>query len=246
MLELNARDVIELIHGLLTSERAIRGKTGELGPMLTASRDQANDEMIRTLKKLELHHSTKVAQEMISGAKTIEGLHKAIEQLWNTVALELDGRKFYGPSAKYAGYYEQPKLFGEEVFNSFPSANYDIFEAGTCLALERGTASVMHLMRVAEVGLKVLANTLGVKPQDNWGSYLREIEKELVARIKTLGKHTPDEQFYAEASIAFDGVRRVWRNSTMHIDSKYSPERAEEILIAVRTIMRHLATRLNE
>ncbi len=59
-------------------------------------------------------------EEMVAGVKTMEGLHKAIEQLWNSVALELDGRKFYGPIGKYAVYYaEQPKLFGDEVFNKF-------------------------------------------------------------------------------------------------------------------------------
>jgi hypothetical protein len=32
----------------------------------------------------------------------------------------------------------------------------------------------------------------------------------------------------------------------MHIEKSYSPERAEEILISVRAIMRHLATKLSE
>jgi len=43
-----------------------------------------------------------------------------------------------------------------------------------------------------------------------------------------------------------DGVRIAWRNPTMHIENSYSPERAEEILIGVRALMRHLATRLSE
>ncbi len=32
----------------------------------------------------------------------------------------------------------------------------------------------------------------------------------------------------------------------MHIDKTYTEERAEEILIAVRSFMRHLATKLQE
>jgi hypothetical protein len=246
MLELNAREFIELIHALLATERSIRGHTGELGPMLTASRDRANGEVIKALKKLELPHSIKTAEEMVAGAKTIEGLHKAIEQLWNNVALELDGRKFYGPLTKYAAYYEQPKLFGDEVFNKFPSANNDIFEAGTCLALERGTAAVMHLMRVVEVGLRAVGGTLGVGQQDNWGAYVREIDKALEAKIKAAGKRSPDQQFCAEVRVTFDGVRMAWRNRTMHVENNYSPERAEEILGSVRTLMRHLATKLAE
>ena len=214
--------------------------------MLRDMRDQANNEMIAGLQKLDLPVSIKTAQEMVIGARTIEAMHKAIEQLWNTVALELDGRKFYGPLTKFAPYYEQPKLFGDEVFNKFPSAKNDIFEAGTCLALERGTATVMHLMRVVEVGLKVLASTLGVGAQGDWGGYIRAIDDALTARIKAAGKRTPDEQFYAEVRVTLDSVKMAWRNATMHVENNYSPERAEEILGSVRTLMRHLATRLSE
>jgi hypothetical protein len=159
---------------------------------------------------------------------------------------ELEGRKFYGPLRRYEQYYEEPQLFGDQVFDRFPSANNDIFEAGTCLALERGTACVMHLMRVVEVGIKVLAATLGVGKQNDWGTYFREIDKELADRGKLAGKLTPDEMFYAETRVTIDGVRIAWRNPTMHIENNYSPERAEEILIAVRALMRHLATKLRE
>jgi hypothetical protein len=246
MIELDARDLIELIHDLLGSERAIRGKTGELTPMLAAHRDQANGKVISLLKKLELPHSVKVAEEMIAGARTIERLHETLEQLWNSVALELKDRKFYAPVSKYAGHFEQPKLFGDDVFDKFPSARYDISEAGTCLALERGTACVMHLMRVCEDGIKVLAAALSVPQQNNWGAYLQRIDEALNARVRASGARSSDEQFYAEVRVTLDGVRIAWRNPTMHIENSYSPERAEEILISVRSLMRHLATRLSE
>jgi hypothetical protein len=246
MLELNARDFIELIHDLLASEHAIRGRSGELTPMLAAHRDEANGKIISLLKKLELPVSAKTAEEMIAGAKTVERLHESLEQLWNNIALELDGRKFYGPRSKYAGYFEQPKLFGDDVFSKFPSANNDIFEAGTCLALERGTACVMHLMRVCEVGIKVLAAALAVPQQNDWGAYLSRVDQALDALIKASGRRSPDEQFYAEVRVTLDGVRIAWRNPTMHIENSFSPERAEEILISVGAIMRHLATKLSE
>lgn len=107
-------------------------------------------------------------------------------------------------------------------------------------------ASVMHLMRVAEVGLKTLANTVGVTRQNDWGAYIREIDKELATRKKTAGKHTADEAFYAEASAQFGHVRTAWRNSAMHIEKTYSPQRAEEILLAVKSFMSHLATKISE
>src|ERR1035441_10053543 len=104
----------------------------------------------------------------------------------------------------------------------------------------------MHLNRVMEVGLAALAKAVGVGPQNDWGKYLKEIDEKLQDRLVKSGARSPDEQFYAEAHVTFDGVRRAWRNPTMHVDKTYTVEHAEEILIAARSFMRHLATRLSE
>ncbi len=77
-------------------------------------------------------------------------------------------------------------------------------------------------------------------------AYLREIDIKLRQRMATSGARTSEEQFYAEAHITFDAVRRAWRNPTMHVDKTYTPERAEEILTSVRSFMRHLATWLSD
>jgi len=246
MLTLDARKFIEFFHVLLTLEGRSRNLTHPIEAQGLALVETAAKEMIKNLNDLDLPVSKKTVEEMVLGAKTYTDINAAIRQLWNTFGLELDGRKFYGPLRRYEQYYEQPKLFGDEVFTKFPSANNDIFEAGTCLALERGTACVMHLMRACEVGIKALAAALSVGPQNNWGVYFREIDKALDTRTRAGGKRTPDEQFYAEVRITLDGARVAWRNVTMHVENNYSPEQAEEILIAVRGLMRHLATKLSE
>jgi hypothetical protein len=246
MLSLEGKEFVSLIHHLINVEMVSRGKTGPLGPNAIQTVKDTAETAIKILVNLDLPVSVKTAQEMLLGAKNHADINGAIRQLFSNIALELDGRKFYGPLRRYEQYYEQPKLFGDAVFTAFPSANNDIFEAGTCLALERGTACIMHLMRVVEVGLKALAAAVGVGIQGDWGGYLREIDKALEARTKAAGKRTPDEQFYAEVRVTLDGVRMAWRNATMHIDHNYSPERAEEILGAVRGLMRHLATKLSE
>jgi hypothetical protein len=246
MLILDAEEFVELLRVLDAAELRVRGKTGSLTPQQNESSKEGLLETIRRLSDLDLPVSIKTTERMCLNCTTAEKLHSGLEQLRNNITLELSGRKFYGPLRHYEQYYEQPKLFGDEVFENFPSANNDILEAGTCLALERGTACVMHLMRVAEVGLKVLAGTMAIGVQGDWGAYLREIDKELAARLKTAGKHTDDEAFYAEVRITFDGVRTAWRNRTMHVENTYSSERAEQILIAVRSLMRHLATKIVE
>jgi hypothetical protein len=79
-----------------------------------------------------------------------------------------------------------------------------------------------------------------------WGSYIRKINDELTARMKIAGARSSDEQFYAEANAHFDSLRRAYRNPTMHPDKSYSVERAEDVVLATRSFMAHLATRISE
>ena len=183
---------------------------------------------------------------MLSSAETVERAYESVRQLKNTIMIELQGRQFYGPLSRYLQYYGQSALFGGDVFNKFSTANDDIYEAGMCLALERSTACVMHLMRFLEVGLAALAGQLGIANQNDWGAYIREIQISLDKKAKSSGSRSPDEQFYAESAASFDRLRRAFRNPTMHADRTYSQERAEEILLATKSFMTLLATRISE
>jgi hypothetical protein len=186
------------------------------------------------------------AAKQTATCDTGEELVTAVECLRRTIHIEAQQKSFWGVEPRLAHYFQNANLFGEEVFNAFPSANEDIQEAGTCLAFERGTACVMHLSRVMEVGLKSLAAGLGIANQNDWGAYLNKIESELTRRAKTSGNRTMDEQFYSEAQITFDSIRRAWRNPTMHVEKTHTLEQSEDILIAVRSFMRHLATKICE
>jgi hypothetical protein len=48
------------------------------------------------------------------------------------------------------------------VTTNFSSTSFDIEEAGKCFATGRNTATVMHLMRVMEIGLKAAAIGMNV------------------------------------------------------------------------------------
>lgn len=241
MLILDAVELLNLFQTLLGTEFQIRNVKGPL-PSAVKKTMKTGAKKIRELAdSLELRVTANTARNMLADCETAPELHRAVAQIANNLFMELDGRKFYGPLHKYAGYFEEPKLFGDTVFSSFSSANNDISEAGTCLALERGTAAVMHLMRVMECGLAALAKTLNVPKQNDWGRYLSAIDAELAARYKAAGARTAKEQFYSEAAFSFDQVRRACRNPTMHVEHNYSPERAREILEAVKSFMTHLA-----
>jgi hypothetical protein len=168
----------------------------------------------------------------------------ALSQATSRIPDDLVGQVLLALDPRRVHLYTEPECFGGDVFKKFSPANEDIAEAGKCLALDRGTACVMHLSRVLEVGLETLADSVGIGKKSDWGKYIDGIEIELSKRAKTSGARTPDEQFYAEANINFDNMRRAWRNPTMHPEKSYSPERAEEIFNSIRSFMRHLATRL--
>jgi len=246
MMILRPIEIMNILQACIASEFTIRGKRGPLPHEIRDSTRRGAATIEEFALSLELPVTANTARILMGRAETSEELHHAIRMLSDNLFMELDQRKFYGPVAKFSNYFEQPKLFGDDVFTKLASANNDIYEAGTCLALERGTACVMHLMRVMEAGLAALAKTVGVAKQNDWGRYLSEIEKELSSRYRTSGARTPDEQFYAEAAMTFDQVRRAWRNPTMHVEHNYSSERAQEILEAVKSFMNHLATKISE
>jgi hypothetical protein len=247
MLKLDARKLIrlmDLVAGFqdIFSQMDMRGPIpAQLLPNIRRS-----SELIKELaQELELPVSTDAAERLLLPTDG-DGLSRAAECLQQNIYAEFKGRTFYGVENKRLQYLDQSTLFGNQVFTNFPSANDDIFEAGMCLSFDRGTACVMHLSRICEAGLRTLAASVGVGPKNDWGKYLNEIDEELKKRYKTAGARSPDEQFYAEAQVTFDAVRRSYRNPSMHVEKSYSLERAEEIFAAVRHFMKHLATKIKE
>jgi hypothetical protein len=245
VLRLDAAKFSRLMDLIIGLQDVFGQKTGPIPPSLQSRITKASDEAERLALELELPVSADAARTL-KICTDGDSLSRVAERLQADLHSELKGKNFYGIEGRRIQYLEQPALFGEEVFANFVSANNDIYEAGMCLAFERGTACVMHLSRIAEVGLRVLAAELGVSSQNDWGKYLSGIEKELANRFKTSGARTANEQFFAEAHITLDAVRRAWRNPSMHIEKTYSIDQAEAVFGSVRSFMRHLATRLKE
>jgi hypothetical protein len=146
-----------------------------------------------------------------------------------------------------------PFPFGKKVLDNFPAASYGVEEAAKCLALNRYTACVMHLMRVNEVGLKAYGTSLNVmaqitQAQANWGMVLRIAGDEIQRLNKSSDRTwTPEKRaFFEETHAYLHAVRVAWRNRSMHADQKYDLPRAERIFEAVKDWMRHLADHLDE
>jgi hypothetical protein len=196
--------------------------------------------------QLELDASAICAKRMLETLKGIypKGIaHKDIADLRSRIEDQLQSRFFKFVHPNRVSYYRDPMLFGEAVHNKFPKAIDDIELAGQCLALEQGTATVMHLMRVIEEGLKFLARRLGIPYAPSWESYLTQIQNKISEKnAKKTSKWKKLEPLYRDLSGDLITIKQAWRNPTMHIERRYLADEAEEIFKATKTFMGRLAT----
>src|SRR5215471_16908087 len=132
-------------------------------------------------------------------------------------------------------------LFGRDFESKFPSAAFEVDEAAKCFALSRPTATVFHLMRGMEVGIHAVRASLGIPApvkdwERNWGKILESIEKEMISRSSASPPrwNAGDRDFFESAYASLDAVRVAWRNTTMHVENKYTEDEAEHVFGAVR------------
>jgi hypothetical protein len=189
--------------------------------------------------RLHCEHISSELQKGIKGAQFAELLSTLTGRINDEMELVVG----WTLTASEAALYEQKEpLFGQAVFDRFESARVDIEEAGRCLAFNRGTATVMHLMRVMEVGLKAIARPLGIPYAPSWEGYLRQISDRMSSPTKKKPRQWRKiEPFFRDVSGDLLTIKHAWRNPSMHVVRRYSPEEADEILRAVRRFMQRLA-----
>lgn len=159
---------------------------------------------------------------------------------------ELTSKELFVLTAKQSALFKGAD-FSHEVISRFPSAAYDLDEAAKCLGLSRSTASVFHLMRAMESALRAIHLCLKItSPSDatarNWGAVLNRIRD----NIKGRGNAFAERDLFQEMYALLDAVKDAWRNGTMHVEDKKTESEAEAILIAVRSFMTKVASRMDE
>jgi hypothetical protein len=230
--------------------------------------DRAREKALSSLKDVEkqfrkigLDISADTTNDLIAelekpkGRQNFQWLYDQAESITKLCYKELRGRAFFYLSpdrAKFWPTIEKPHAFGEKVGASFPSAYFDIFNAGVCLATTMSTAAVFHLMRVLEIGLTALGKEFNVSlAHTNWQPAILEIEKKIREmpadpRWKVLPDCKEQQEFYAQAASHFGVLKDAWRNHTMHVRGRYGDGEAEQIYNAVKAFMEKLAERLHE
>jgi hypothetical protein len=183
----------------------------------------------------------------------------------DSIMSEIWKRKYIEVHADLSDFVNNDVLFGTEVNNAYPSAKFDIREAGNCLAVEAGTAAVFHLMRAVEWGLRALCRHLGIyrtrrmkksgkrkyAPIEyaQWEKMLDDVHLRVDANINKLGqgKRKQDlQQFYYPLLRDLKGFKDAWRNHVMHTRAAYEPKDAAAIFEHVKRFMSTLATKVSE
>ena len=167
-------------------------------------------------------------------------------RFYSDLVVQWSDPKGQGPEVRLSPF------FHDTVTTAFPSATYDIREAGNCYAMGRSTACVFHLMRVLETALGALGAIFNVSlAHTNWAPAIDEIEKKIRDMHRDpVWKALPDckeqQEFYAQAASHFGVLKDAWRNYTAHVRGRYDEDEAESILRNIRDLMQKLATRLHE
>jgi hypothetical protein len=151
-----------------------------------------------------------------------------------------------------------------DVYNRFRNARFDIREAGNCLAVECGTATVFHLMRTVEWGLRALCQHLGIYkvksrtkggkvkftpiPYVEWETMLNQLHpvvNDRVSKLKRGSLKQAEQEFYYPMLQDIQGIRDAFRNHIMHTRAKYSSTDALAIFERVGRIMVSLARKFS-
>jgi len=172
----------------------------------------------------------------------------------NAAREDLGRRRFLWVNPAYNEYVDNAALFGAAVHTNFPSAQFEIKEAGNCIAAECATAVVFHLMRAAEHGLRALAFDRGITVARGplvlatWDEIIKKLEDAENAIIGFPKTVIREEQlkFYHGANAEFRGFKNEFRNGIMHCRDEYNIPQAVGVLSRVRTFFQILAEKIAE
>lgn len=192
-------------------------------------------------------------------------LRADLRKVADMIMVDFWKRRFVQVDPRLSSFLENDKLFGETVSRAFPSAVFDIREAGNCVAVDLGTASVFHLMRVVECGLRALCASLGInrirrshKPNAQkyvplawaqWELMLNNAESKANKQMDKLGpgkRKQSLQEFYIPIFQYIRGFKDAFRNHIMHGRKSFTGKEAEAIGDNVDRFMSLLSTRISE
>lgn len=185
-------------------------------------------------------------------------LRADLRNLEDDIGIDMCFHKFVHIKKDLADFFGKTDAFGTDVSAAFPSAMFDVGEAGDCIAAGAGTAAVFHLMRAVECGLRAFARRLGLLrvvrdkkrgktvplSYAQWEQILQQLPEKIdmkVAAMRPGRKKQAAQEFYYSALHELSGFKDAWRNHVMHTRRRYSSEDAVAIHSHVGRFLKSLA-----
>ena len=244
--------VLDLLHGL--------EEIGKLDPTMAHGSEtyQSNlnsniETLIDQLRVLDAPVSVKKARSVqvlsslprdnYAPAVYVQAISQSLKELRDRIVDELDDRTLYYVEPKRAELLLAGQdIFGNDVLDALPKASTDISEAAACLAWDRYTACVFHLMRAMEFALREAGKKLDCVVFDKSGAFLSwgPIISNMDASISGLSDKD-EKREWSEVRALLYHVKQSWRNDTMHPKRTYTQEEAITIFHAVKSFLRSLS-----
>lgn len=249
-----AASSIGVIKGIELATRVVDGLPGvasvPVGDALGESLKQPLENLVQTLGALELPVTLvavkRLQQRLVEGGMGHQELFSLCDSIQYRLQDELGTRFLLSLSNTEADEFSSDG-FGDEVHEKFPSIVFELVEASKCMALGRYTAAVFHWMRSVEAALRAVRLCLGattplVAQGRNWGNILKELRE-----MRTgASPKWPENDYFSGIYASIEAVMHAWRNSTMHIENKYTREEAESIRDCVKSLLQRIASRMDE
>jgi hypothetical protein len=224
---------------------SLADQCAELG--LSVSAGAASDLVHWVEKILEAEEDAPVSPEIMA---RVQGYLREVQ---TTLRRETESRLFLMIQAEHQRFYKPSGfLFSPEVDVAFEGIRFDSSEAGKCIALERSTAAVYHLVRCLEAGLRAIARCLDIADPTSgygrgWGAILKDIDGEIKKRWPhAANRMSGDGQFFESLYASLAAIKAPYRDSTMHLQEKYTEEEARYVFEMVKGLMTKIADRMDE
>jgi hypothetical protein len=221
----------------------------ELDPSQRKHAKEVLQRLEKTCREVNLTVSAELAK---AAAKDLPKTSREFHALIRAVVTELKAQLFLYVPTHLAKYHEL--MLQESITNAFPKASKEIVSAGNCLTAGLFTACVFHSMRAAEIGVRVLGDTLGVSFPNHpielaeWQNILDQADSKIIA-MKQMPKGTyKDEElaFYSQAAVQFRYFKDAWRVRVAHARESYEENQAIRVFSHTLEFFETLANRLKE
>lgn len=191
----------------------------------------------------------KISELLNKDDATYGQMRDLLDEFRERVHDEMEAQLFLHIASEDNRYYTDWAKGWERSLEQFPSVSTDVEEAGKSLALNRNTACVFHVMRVAEAALVSIAERVGLENSQltGWQEAINYIEGKLNAKYEEMDQRFKgSREFLSGIAAHMRTVNLAWRRRVAHIDRNYSEEEARRIYTSTQALLQHIAEELSE